>query len=283
MPQAGNLAFISQSGAICSSILDLAFKAHIGFSHFVSIGSMLDVDFGDMIDYLGGDHSVKSILLYIENITHFRKFMSAARSVSCVKPIIALKAGSSRAGARAAASHTGAMVGEDGVYDAAFKRAGIVRVNTIEELFDCAELMAKQPRPRGSRLAIVTNGGGPGVMAADFLARHGHEPAALDAETIAKLDAVLPPYWSRNNPIDILGDSSIERYRDVLSICFNGRKFDGVVVILSPQAITAPMAVAKALVEVIKGHQFPVFGCWMGGRSVEQALELLNTSGIPTV
>lgn len=282
MPQAGNLAFISQSGAICSSILDLAFKEHIGFSHFVSIGSMLDVDFGDMIDYLGGDTSVKSILLYIENLTNFRKFMSAARSVSRVKPIIALKAGSSKAGARAAASHTGAMVGEDAVYDAAFKRAGIVRVDTIEELFDCAELMAKQPRPRGSRLAIITNGGGPGVMAADFLAQHGHEPAALDAETMAKLDKILPSYWSRNNPIDILGDSSVDRFREVLTVCLNARKFDGVVVILSPQAITEPMAVAKILVNVMKGHQFPIFGCWMGGRSVEQALELLNRSGIPT-
>ncbi len=282
MPQPGNLAFVSQSGAICSSILDLAFKERIGFSHFVSIGSMMDVDFGDMIDYLGGDPSVNSILLYIENLTHFRKFMSAARSVSRVKPIIVLKAGSSEAGARAAASHTGAMVGEDAVYDAAFKRAGIVRVDTIEELFDCAELMAKQPRPRGPRLAIITNGGGPGVMAADFLARHGHEPAPLDAETMVKLDTILPSYWSRNNPIDILGDSSVDRFREVLSVCLNARKFDGVVVILSPQAITEPMAVAKTLVDVMQGYQFPVFGCWMGGRSVEQALEFLNTSGIPT-
>ena len=186
MPPAGNLALVSQSGAICSSILDLAFKERIGFSHFVSIGSMLDVDFGDMVDYLGNDSSVKSILLYIENLTNFRKFMSAARAVSRVKPIIVLKAGRSEAGAKAAASHTGAMVGEDAVYDAAFKRAGIVRVDTIEELFDCAELMAKQPRPRGSRLAIITNGGGPGVMAADFLARHGQEPAPLDTETVIK-------------------------------------------------------------------------------------------------
>ena len=189
MPPSGNLALVSQSGAICSSILDLAFKERIGFSHFVSIGSMLDVDFGDMVDYLGNDSSVKSILLYIENLTNFRKFMSAARSVSRVKPIIVLKAGRSMAGAKAAASHTGAMAGEDAVYDAAFKRAGIVRVDTIEELFDCAELMAKQPRPRGPRLAIITNGGGPGVMAADFLSRHGHEPAPLDEETMSKLDS----------------------------------------------------------------------------------------------
>ena len=162
MPAAGNLAFVSQSGAICSAILDLAFKERIGFSHFVSIGSMLDVDFGDMIDYLGNDSSAKSILLYVESLTNFRKFMSAARSVSRVKPVIVLKSGRSPAGAKAAASHTGALAGEDAVYDAAFKRAGIVRVDTIEELFDCAELMAKQPRPHGPRLAILTNGGGPG-------------------------------------------------------------------------------------------------------------------------
>ena len=171
MPAAGDLAFVSQSGAICTAILDLAFKEHIGFSHFVSIGSMLDVDFGDLIDYLGNDPSAKSILLYIESLTNFRKFMSAARAVSRIKPIIVLKAGRSEAGAKAAASHTGAMAGEDAVYDAAFKRAGIVRVDTIQDLFDCAELMAKQPRPRGPRLAIVTNAGGPGVMATDTLAR----------------------------------------------------------------------------------------------------------------
>jgi acetyltransferase len=179
MPVAGNLAFVSQSGAICTAILDLALKERIGFSHFVSIGSMLDVDFGDMIDYLGNDSSAKSILLYIENLTNFRKFMSAARSVSRIKPIIVLKSGRSPAGARAAASHTGAMAGEDAVYDAAFKRAGIVRVDTIEELFDCAELMAKQPRPRGPRLAILTNGGGPGVMATDTLARMVRNPRPL--------------------------------------------------------------------------------------------------------
>ncbi len=282
MPPQGNMALVSQSGAICSSILDLAFKEQIGFSNFISIGSMLDVDFGDMIDYLGNDNSVKSILLYIENLTNFRKFMSAARSVSRVKPIIVLKAGRSKAGAKAAASHTGAMVGEDAVYDAAFKRAGIVRVDTIEELFDCAELMAKQPRPHGPRLGIITNGGGPGVMAADYLASLGHEPAVLDAEIVSKLDAVLPPYWSRNNPIDILGDASAERFRQVLDICLDERTFDGVLVILAPQAMTEPMTVAKALVAAMHGHQYPIFASWMGGKSVGQAVEFLNESAIPT-
>lgn len=282
MPASGSLAFVSQSGAICSSILDRAFKEGIGFSHFVSFGSMIDVDFGDMIDYLGNDYAVKSILLYIENLTNFRKFMSAARAVARVKPIIVLKAGRSSAGARAAASHTGAMAGEDAVYDAAFKRAGIVRVDTIQELFDCAEIMAKQPRPRGPRLAIVTNGGGPGVMAADYLSRHGQEPARLDPETVTKLDAILPSYWSRNNPIDILGDASVERFRQVLDVCLYAREFDGILAILAPQAMAEPATVAQSLVEAMRGHQYPIFTCWMGGRSTQRAVELLNDSGLPT-
>ncbi len=282
MPKAGNLAFVSQSGAICTAILDLALKERIGFSHFVSIGSMLDVDFGDMIDFLGNDSSAKSILLYIESLTNFRKFMSAARSVSRIKPIIVLKSGRSPAGAKAAASHTGAMAGEDAVYDAAFKRAGIVRVDTIEELFDCAELMAKQPRPHGHRLAILTNGGGPGVMAVDTLARHGQEPAPLDPETLQAFDALLPEFWSRGNPIDILGDASAERFDRSLSICFNSKNLDGVLVILAPQALTDPLSVAKTLAAAIQKRRFPVFACWMGGKRIAAAVDVLNTAGIPT-
>ncbi len=282
MPETGELAFVSQSGAICAAILDRACKEHIGFSHFVSIGSMLDVDFGDLIDYLGNDAAAKSILLYIESLTNFRKFVSAARSVSRVKPIIVLKAGRSAAGARAAASHTGAMAGEDAVYDAAFKRAGVVRVDSIQDLFDCAELMAKQPRPRGSRLTIVTNGGGPGVMAADTLARFGLDPAPLSPETIRKLDAFLPPFWSRNNPIDILGDASGERFRRALEVCFDATNTDGVCVILAPQALTDTVLLAETLASMMKDRRFPVFACWLGGKSIERAVEILNESGIPT-
>jgi len=282
MPLTGNLAFVSQSGAICSAILDLAFKERIGFSHFVSIGSMLDLDFGDMIDYLGNDSSAKSILLYIESLTNFRKFMSAARSVSRIKPIVVLKSGRSPAGAKAAASHTGAMAGEDAVYDAAFKRAGIVRVDTIEELFDCAELMAKQPRPGGPRLAILTNGGGPGVMATDTLARYGQEPAPLDHQTLQAFDAFLPPFWSRGNPIDILGDASAERFGRSLEVCFNSKNLDGVLVILAPQALTDPLAVAETLAAALKVRTYPVFACWMGGKSIGKAVDVLNEAGIPT-
>ena len=282
MPNKGTLAFVSQSGAICTAVLDLALREHFGFSHFVSIGSMLDVDFGDMIDYLGTDYATKSIMLYIESLTNFRKFMSAARSVSRVKPIIALKSGRSAAGAKAAASHTGAMAGEDAVYDAAFKRAGIVRVDTIQELFDCAELTAKQPRPAGPRLAIITNGGGPGVMAADTLAKFGHEPAELDPNTLEKLDACLPAFWSRSNPIDILGDAPPERFKQVLEICFQAREIDAVIVILAPQALADPLPVAQTLATVMNGRRHPVFACWMGGHRIARAVAVLNVAGIPT-
>lgn len=282
MPPAGNLAFVSQSGAICSAIHDLALKERIGFSHFVSIGSMLDINFGEMIDYLGNDPQTKSILLYIESLSNFRNFMSAARSVSRIKPIIVLKSGRSPAGAKASTSHTGVMAGEDAVYDAAFKRAGIVRVDTIEELFDCAELMAKQPRPRGSRLSILTNGGGPGIMATDTLARYGYEPAPLDAATMHDLDALLPPFWSRANPIDILGDASAERFGRALQVCFNAKNLDGVLVILSPQAITKPVAVAESLISATTKRRFPVFACWMGGKAIEDSVKILNDAGIPT-
>ena len=282
MPVSGNLAFISQSRAICTAILDLALQENIGFSHFVSTGSMLDVDFGDMIDYLGNDSSVKSILLYIERLTNFRKFMSAARSVSRVKPIIVLKSGKSPAGAKAAASHTGAMAGEDAVYDAAFKRAGIVRVDTIEELFDCAELMSKQPRPHGSRLAIITNGGGPGVMATDTLAKYGQKPVPLDPESMEALDQFLPPFWSQSNPIDILGDASPERFAQTLDVCFNSKNIDGVLVILTPQAFTSSITMAETLVLTMKGRRYPVFASTIGGKNIAPAVELLNEAGIPT-
>lgn len=282
MPNPGNLAFVSQSGAVCTAILDVSFAEGIGFSHFVSIGSMLDVDFGDMIDYLGRDSAAKSILLYIEQLSNIRKFMSAARAVSQIKPIIVLKAGSSAAGALAAASHTGALAGEDSVYDAAFKRAGVIRVRSIEELFDCAELMAKQPRPAGPRMAVVTNGGGPGVMAIDAMVRDGLEPAELCTATIAALNEILPPCWSHHNPVDILGDATAERYGQAMEIIFKERDLHGLMVILAPQALTAPLAVAERLVHLVKGRAIPVFAVWMGGRDVAAAIQFLNDAGIAT-
>ena len=283
MPLSGKLAFVSQSGAICAAILDLSMKEGIGFSHFVSIGSMLDVDFGDLINYLGDDPGVKSIVLYIESLTNVRKFMSAARAVSRVKPIVILKSGRSKAGAAAASSHTGALAGEDAIYDAAFKRAGIERVNTISELFDCAELMAKQPLPAGPGLGIITNGGGPGVMAADSLSPYGMEPVPLSQETIKKLNAILPPYWSRSNPVDILGDASPDRWRQAMDVCLSAREIYALVIIFVPQALSSGTGVAQAVAELIRSRPCPpIFAVWMGGESVEEGHQILNEAGIPT-
>jgi acetyltransferase len=282
MPLDGRVALISQSGAICTAILDWSLSRGIGFSHFVSIGSMLDVDFGDLIDYLGSDPQVMSILLYIESLTGVRRFMSAARAVSRVKPIVVLKAGRSRAGARAAASHTGAMAGSDAVYDAAFARAGLVRVDTIEELFDTAELMAKQPRPRGPNLAVVTNAGGPGVMAADACAALGLEPAVLGPETLARLDKVLPAHWSRGNPIDVLGDAPAERYAQVMDILVTAPEVNAQLIMLAPQAMTDPAQVAEAVAGSGVRRSFPMFTCWMGGEDVAAGRSVLSRAGLPT-
>jgi len=282
MPLPGKMAFVSQSGAICTAVLDLSMKEKMGFSYFVSIGSMLDIDFGDMIDYLGGDYRVSSIVMYIESLTGFRKFMSAARSVSRVKPIIALKSGRTRAGAAAASSHTGALAGEDAVYDAAFERAGIVRVKTFEELFDCAELLAKQPRPSGPGLAIITNAGGPGVMAADALSDYGAEPVKLSDETMNKLNQVLPPHWSHANPVDILGDALPERYREVAEICMNAPEINGLLLMAAPQALSDPTDMAKALAGLFEEKSYPVITAWMGGPDMEKGRDIFNQAGIPT-
>jgi acetyltransferase len=282
MPLPGSIAFISQSGAVCGAVLDLSIREHIGFSYFVSLGSMLDVNFGDVIDYLGNDPQVGSIVMYMENLTRHRNFMSAARAVARIKPIVVLKAGRTRAGAAAAASHTGALAGEDAVYDAAFKRAGIVRVRTFEELFDCAELLAKQPKTIGPGLAIVTNSGGPGVMAADALSDYGFEPVTLSEETLKKLDAVLPPHWSRGNPIDILGDAAVDEYRKVVAICEDAPEINGLLVILVPQAMIDPVEVANAICDQIKDRPFPVITSWIGGPLAERGRTVFHRAGIPT-
>jgi len=282
-PLPGKLAFISQSGAICAAILDISSKEGIGFHTFVSIGSMLDVDFGDLVNYLGNDADVSSIVLYIESLTNIRKFMSAARAVSRVKPIVVLKSGRSPAGARAAGSHTGAMTGEDSVYDAAFKRAGIVRVDTIGELFDCAELLAKQPIPSGTGLAVITNGGGPGVMAVDALAEHGLEPVPLSSDTRDRLDRVLPPFWSRGNPVDILGDAPARRWKDALEICLAAPEIHALVIIFVPQGLSDGLDIARTLAEYLDGNAHPpVFAVWMGGDGQEEARQVLNRASIPT-
>jgi acetyltransferase len=243
---------------------------------------MADIDFGDLIDYLGSSEEVSSIILYIESLTNARKFMSASRAVSRVKPIIAMKSGRSQAGAQAAASHTGAMAGEDDVYDAAFKRAGIIRVGTIKELFNCAESLAKQPRPRGARLGIITNAGGPGVIAADRIAEWGKEPAILSEETIKRLNSVLPPHWSRRNPVDIIGDATPERYSDAIRITLEAREIDGLLIMLTPQAVTSPSDVARSVSKLASNQTIPIFAVWIGGEGVEDGISILNAASIPT-
>ncbi|WDP87969.1 MAG: bifunctional acetate--CoA ligase family protein/GNAT family N-acetyltransferase [Desulfobacter sp.] len=278
-PPAGRIAFLSQSGAVCTSVLDLALAENVGFSHFVSLGSMLDVDFADMIDFLGTQPKVESIVMYMENMTHIRNFMSAARAVSRIKPIIVLKSGRSPAGARAAASHTGAMAGEDRVYDAAFKRAGILRVDEFDQLFDCARLLARQQRPRGKNLAIITNAGGPGVMAVDALARYGLEPARLSQKTIERLDHGLAKEWSRANPVDILGDATPEQYLRAAEICSRAPEVDGLLLLCSPVGTFDPLVLATPLAEWIKKVQCPVFTSWIGVIRMDEARQTFNENG----
>ncbi len=282
MPSAGRIAFVSQSGAICTAMLDLSLKENIGYSYFISTGSMLDIDFGDIIDYLGNAPQVDSILLYIESLKSFRKFMSAARAVSRLKPIIALKAGRSEAGSRAAASHTGSMTGEDAVYDAAFKRAGITRVRTLGEFFDCAELLAKQKPPAGPKVVVITNAGGPGVMAADSISDAGLNMPPLPEKIEKRLDEILPPFWSGGNPVDILGDAGVERYAETIRCCFDTGEFDGMLVIVNPQAMTDPDTLAEKLGDILKDRPYLVVTSLMGGKEMEKAVKLLNEAGLPT-
>src|SRR5208283_3830759 len=214
----GNVALISQSGALMTAILDWSLHENVGFSAFVSTGSMLDVSWGDLIDYFGGDHRTNSIVIYMESIGDASAFLSAAREVSLTKPIIVIKAGRTAAAAKAAASHTGSLTGSDEVLDAAFRRSGVLRVNSIGDIFYMSDVLAKQPRPRGNRLAILTNAGGPGVLATDALAVGGGELANLSPQTIQAFDDFLPPQWSHSNPVDILGDAEPERYAKSLEI-----------------------------------------------------------------
>jgi acetyltransferase len=285
MPKPGKIAFISQSGALGSAILDWAIHENVGFSNFVSIGSMIDVDFGDLIDYFGTDPKTKSILMYIEGLTDARKFMSAARHFARTKPIVVVKAGKFSESAKAAASHTGSLTGEDMIYDKAFKRCGMVRVDEIADLFNCAEVLGTQPLPRGPNLAIVTNAGGPGVMATDALISQGGKLAKLNQKTMETLNAVLPSFWSRGNPIDILGDAKAERYRAVVEACLDDENVDGVVIIYTAQAVAEPVEVAKSIVDLCKSRSYSnktILTSFMGYGAVEEANRALNENNIPT-
>ncbi|MDG6218895.1 MAG: bifunctional acetate--CoA ligase family protein/GNAT family N-acetyltransferase [Candidatus Thermoplasmatota archaeon] len=282
MPDKGNIALFSQSGAVCGSILDWAASAKVGFSSFVSVGSMLDVDFGDLIDYFGRDLHTRSIVLYAENITHARKFMSAARSFARVKPIIVIKSGRYKEGAKAASSHTGAMAGEDYIYDAAFKRAGCVRVKKISELFNCSSILAKQPRPTGANLAIITNAGGPGVLAVDAIVENGGKLAVLSEETITELNKFLPRYWSKGNPMDIIGDSDEEAYRKTIEVALTDKNIDGIIVITVPQVMANPKKLAENIIDISKKSTKPILTAFVGEESVHYARQLLNRNEVPT-
>lgn len=278
----GNVGFISQSGALCTAILDWAQKEMVGFSSFVSVGSMLDVGWGDLIDYLGNDPRTQSIIMYMESVGDARSFLSSAREVSLNKPIIVIKAGRTEAAAQAAASHTGSLTGSDEVLDAAFRRCGVLRVQTIADLFYMAEVLAKQPRPKGPRLAIVTNAGGPGVLAADGLLSNGGQLAQLSAESMEALNQLLPPHWSHNNPIDVLGDALPDRYAKVIDIAARDPNIDGLLAITCPQGMAEPSATAEHLKPYAHSTGKPVLASWMGGSAIAAGTDILNQAGIPT-
>ncbi len=278
----GSVGFISQSGALCTAILDWSLRENVGFSAFVSIGSMLDVDWSDLIYYLGDDPHTESIVIYMETIGNARAFLSAAREVALTKPIIVIKPGRTEGAARAAASHTGSLTGSDEVLEVAFRRSGVLRVNSIAELFYMAEVLGKQPRPRGRNLTILTNAGGPGVLATDALITNGGELARLSPETLEAFNQLLPAAWSHNNPVDILGDASPERYGKALGIAAKDPNSDGILVILTPQAMTDPTRTAEELVPYAQSLGKPLIATWMGGNDVAPGETILNKASIPT-
>jgi acetyltransferase len=278
--QPGQLAFVSQSGALCTIVLDWAREHGVGFSHFLSVGDSADVDFGDIIDYLASDPQTRAILLYIESVKNARKFMSAARAAARNKPIVAVKSGRNARAAQAAASHTGALAGGDDVYTAALSRAGILRVNGVEELFDTVETLARSRRLPGERLAIVTNGGGPGVMAVDALIEQGGRLADLNPITMAALDRILPTTWSRSNPVDIIGDASPERYGAALHAVMTDPGVDAVLVMHAPTAIAPPLAPAQAVIEAARGTSKNILTCWSGGDSMRDARKAFAEAGL---
>jgi len=282
MARPGSVACISQSGALCTAILDWSLQKQVGFSAFVSIGAMADIGWGDLIDYLGDDPHTKSIVCYMESAGDARAFLSAAREVAFSKPIVVLKVGNTAAGAKAAASHTGSMTGSDEVVSAAFARAGVLRVRSVEELFDMAEVLAKQPRPRGPGLAIVTNAGGPAALASDQTLNSGAKLAELSPETLASLNQLLPAHWSHGNPVDLLGAADGPLYARASEIVLEDAGVDGLLVVLTPQAMTQAEDTAVQLSKVVAKHGKPVLASWMGGAAVEAGRTALNAAGIPT-
>ncbi len=282
MPKSGHIAFISQSGALCTSVLDWAIEEKIGFSNFVSIGNSIDVTFGDLIDFFGEDENTEAIILYIESIRQARRFMTAARAFARTKPILAYKAGRFPESARVAASHTGALASEDDVYDAAFQRVGVTRVYDIGDIFDCAGLIGRNKMPGGARLGIITNAGGPGVMATDALIASKGVLAELSENTMAGLNECLPPSWSHGNPVDVLGDANSKRIEKAARLVIADRNVDAMLVILTPQAMTNPTASAKVIAALAETTQKPILAAWLGGLSMNEGIKILIDKGIPT-
>jgi acetyltransferase len=278
----GSVGFLSQSGAMCSAVLDWSLQKRVGFSAFVSTGSMLDVNWGALIDYLGQDPNTRSIVIYMESIVDARSFLSASREVALQKPIIVIKAGRSEQAAKAAASHTGSLAGSDDVLDAAFRRCGVLRVNSISEVFDMVDVLARQPRPKGNRLLIVTNAGGPGVLAADALLSGGGALAGLSVETNNALNAALPTHWSHGNPIDVIGDADPQRYAKAVEAAALEPSADGLLVIMTPQGMTDPVAIAEGLTPYAHLHGKPLLTSWMGGAGVAAGESILSAAGIPS-
>ncbi|UYN93000.1 MAG: bifunctional acetate--CoA ligase family protein/GNAT family N-acetyltransferase [Enhydrobacter sp.] len=280
-PRAGRIAAIAQSGAVLAGLADWGAAQNIGFSRLVSMGDMADVDFGDMLDIMAGDHETRAVLMYVEGITQARKFMSAARGVARLKPVIVLKAGRHAAAAQAAASHTGSMAGSTAVYDAAFARAGLVRVTGLGELFDAAETLGHGMSPRNESLAILTNGGGVGIIATDTLIDEGGELATLAPETYARLDKAMPPIWSRANPLDIVGDADGARYAAALDALADDRGVGAVLAMNVPTALASPEEAARAIAQSSGRKLVPVIGCWIGGPDAEAGRRVLHEAGLP--
>lgn len=278
----GNLALVSQSGALCTAILDWAQVNDVGFSSVVSMGSSADVDFGEILDYLVSDPQTHSILMYIEGIRESRRFMSSLRAAARVKPVILVKVGRHEAGSKAAMSHTASLVGSDDAFDAALRRAGVVRVQTVTQLFSAAKALSCGFHPSGNRLAIVTNGGGPGVMATDRASDLGLVMANLAETTMERLNQVLPPNWSHGNPVDVIGDAQADRYQHAVAACLEDPNVDGVLTILTPQAMTKPLEAAKAVIEIYNHHKKPLLTCWMGESQVAEARKEFALTNMPS-
>ena len=280
-PIKGKTAFISQSGALFTAIMDWALEEKIGFSYAVSIGNMADIEFGELIEYLGEKEEVETILVYMESLIDASKFAKATRKISLKKPIIVAKAGRSESGQKAASSHTGAIAGKDFLYSALFKRVGVVRSENVLQLFDLTEALSKQPAPKGNRFVVVTNAGGPGVMSADEFDKWSIKPAELSKETLEKLNKILPPVWSHGNPVDIIGDAPPERYEKTLEILFNAKEIDGIVCILTPQFMTKPYETAQVFYKVSKDKEKPFYSVLLGGAKLKKAKEFLEEHNIP--